>query len=68
MAARAPATDDDAGLRDHLFEKARDWESFAVTDGRLIAGQNPASSTAGAQALLKLLAEMRPPERGSSAA
>ncbi|TCL73829.1 type 1 glutamine amidotransferase domain-containing protein [Rhizobium sp. BK251] len=37
------------------FEKAPDWESFAITDGRLITGQNPASSTAAAQALLALL-------------
>jgi putative intracellular protease/amidase len=39
-----------------LYEKAPDWQSFAITDGRLITGQNPASSTATAQALLKLLA------------
>lgn len=37
------------------FEKAPNWESFVVVDGRLITGQNPASSTAGAQALLKAL-------------
>ena len=37
-----------------LFEKAHDWQSFAITDGRLITGQNPASSTAAAQALLHL--------------
>lgn len=41
-----------------LYEKAADWQSFAITDGRLITGQNPASSTAGAQALLKLLPDM----------
>jgi putative intracellular protease/amidase len=39
-----------------LYEKAADWESFAVVDGRLITGQNPASSTAAAQALLSVLA------------
>ena len=38
------------------YEKAADWASFAVTDGRLVTGQNPASSKAGAEALLKLLA------------
>lgn len=37
------------------FEKAPNWQSFVVVDGRLITGQNPASSTAGAQALLKAL-------------
>ena len=38
------------------YEKAADWESFVITDGRLVTGQNPASSKAGAQSLLKLLA------------
>ena len=38
------------------YEKAPDWQSFAIVDGRLVTGQNPASSTAAAQALLKLLA------------
>ncbi|KTD29418.1 type 1 glutamine amidotransferase domain-containing protein [Legionella maceachernii] len=41
-----------------LFEKAPNWQSFVIIDGRLITGQNPASSTAGAQALLKLLSEV----------
>jgi len=40
-----------------LYEKAPDWQSFVITDGRLITGQNPASSTATAEALLGLLAE-----------
>lgn len=38
-----------------LYEKAADWESFAVVDGRIVTGQNPASSTAAAQALLSVL-------------
>ena len=38
-----------------LYEKAGDWESFAVVDGRVVTGQNPASSTAAAQTLMKLL-------------
>jgi putative intracellular protease/amidase len=50
------------------FEKVPNWQSFAITDGRLITGQNPASSTAGAQALLKLLSDMPSPARSSSAA
>ncbi len=41
-----------------LYQKAPDWQSFAITDGRLITGQNPASSTAAAQALLNLFAEV----------
>jgi putative intracellular protease/amidase/enoyl-CoA hydratase/carnithine racemase len=45
-----------------LYEKAADWASFVVTDGRLITGQNPASSMAGAEALLKLLASASPRE------
>jgi putative intracellular protease/amidase len=36
------------------FEKKPNWQSFAIIDGRLVTGQNPASSTAGAQALLSL--------------
>jgi putative intracellular protease/amidase len=41
-----------------LYEKAPDWQSFAVRDDRLITGQNPASSTAAAQVLLTLFAEV----------
>ncbi|MGO4676689.1 type 1 glutamine amidotransferase domain-containing protein [Bosea sp. 2YAB26] len=37
------------------YERAADWQSFAIVDGRLITGQNPASSTAAAQELVKLL-------------
>jgi putative intracellular protease/amidase len=38
-----------------LYEKAPDWQSFAIVDGRLVTGQNPASSTAAANSLLKVL-------------
>jgi putative intracellular protease/amidase len=38
-----------------LFEKTDDWLPFAVVDGRLVTGQNPASSTVGATELLRLL-------------
>ncbi|KTD54543.1 intracellular protease/amidase [Legionella sainthelensi] len=38
-----------------LFEKAPNWQSFVIVDSHLITGQNPASSTASAQALVKLL-------------
>jgi putative intracellular protease/amidase len=37
------------------YEKGTDWESHVVVDGKLITGQNPASSKAAAQELLKLL-------------
>jgi putative intracellular protease/amidase len=40
-----------------LYEKAADWESHAVVDSRVVTGQNPASSTAAAQALLNLLTQ-----------
>lgn len=39
-----------------IFEKASKWQPFFVVDGHLISGQNPASSTPTAEALLKLLA------------
>ena len=38
------------------FEKVPNWQPFSIVDGRLITGQNPASSTSAAQALLKLMA------------
>jgi putative intracellular protease/amidase len=38
-----------------IFEKTDDWLPFAVVDGRLVTGQNPASSTTGAVELLRLL-------------
>ncbi|HTC37224.1 MAG TPA: type 1 glutamine amidotransferase domain-containing protein [Bryobacteraceae bacterium] len=39
-----------------IFEKVADWQPFSIVDGRLVTGQNPASSTSAAQALLKLFA------------
>ena len=38
-----------------VYEKGDDWASHVVTDGNLVTGQNPASSEAGAKALLDLL-------------
>lgn len=35
------------------YEKGPDWQSFVVVDGRLITGQNPASSLEGARELLR---------------
>lgn len=37
------------------YSKAADWQSYVVTDGLLVTGQNPASSEEGARALLALL-------------
>ena len=38
-----------------LYEKAADWQPFSIIDVRLITGQNPASSTFAARALLNVL-------------
>lgn len=38
-----------------LYEKGDDWQPLTVVDGHLVTGQNPASSEAAAEALLKLL-------------
>jgi putative intracellular protease/amidase/catechol 2,3-dioxygenase-like lactoylglutathione lyase family enzyme len=38
-----------------VFEKMANWQPFSIVDGRLVTGQNPASSTSAAQALLKLM-------------
>jgi putative intracellular protease/amidase len=40
-----------------IFEKVRNWQPYSIVDGRLITGQNPASSTGAAQALLKLMTQ-----------
>ena len=38
-----------------VYSKGPDWAPYVLTDGTLITGQNPASSEAGAHAMLKLL-------------
>lgn len=38
-----------------LYQKGADWQSFVVTDGKLITGQNPASSAAAARAVVAQL-------------
>ncbi len=38
-----------------IYSKGPDWQSYVVTDGLLVTGQNPASSEAAAQALLHKL-------------
>jgi putative intracellular protease/amidase len=43
-----------------IYEKAPNRQSFAIVDGRLLTGQNPASSTAAAQTLLKLVGQKAP--------
>jgi putative intracellular protease/amidase len=41
------------------YESGPLWKSFTVRDGRLVTGQNPASSAATAQEVLKVLAEKK---------
>jgi putative intracellular protease/amidase len=38
-----------------LYERGDDWGVYAITDGHLVTGQNPASSAAAAQEIVKLL-------------
>jgi putative intracellular protease/amidase len=42
-----------------IFEKVADWQPFSIVDGRLITGQNPASSTVAAQNVIDVLAAQR---------
>ena len=42
--------------RGGLFSKEADWTPYIQVDGKLVTGQNPASSETVAEALLKLLA------------
>ena len=41
--------------RGALYQKGADWQSFAVSDGKLFTGQNPASAEAVAELLFKAL-------------
>jgi len=49
--------EDELKAKGGIFSKTEDWGVHVVTDGRLITGQNPASSGPGAQTLIKLLRE-----------
>jgi putative intracellular protease/amidase len=42
------------------FVKVANWHPHSVVDGRLITGQNPASSTSAAHALLSVVAQTSP--------
>jgi putative intracellular protease/amidase len=39
-----------------VYSKGADWAPYVLTDGKLVTGQNPASSEEAAKALIKLLA------------
>lgn len=41
-----------------IFEKVRNWQPFSIVDGRLITGQNPASSTVTAHSLLDVMKQV----------
>ena len=47
--------EDELRERGGIFSKGPNWSSHIEVDGKLITGQNPASSKAGAETLLKLL-------------
>ena len=38
-----------------IFEKVADWQPFSIVDGRLVTGQNPASSTSAAQGAFEVI-------------
>jgi putative intracellular protease/amidase len=43
-------------VREMHYEKVANWEPFTIKDGHLLTGQNPASSTVAARALIEHLA------------
>jgi putative intracellular protease/amidase len=47
--------EDELKAKGGLFSKTEDWKVHVVTDGKLVTGQNPASSGPGAKALLAVL-------------
>lgn len=47
--------EDELTNRGGIYSKIGDWQSYVVQDGLLITGQNPASSTEAAKALLHAL-------------
>jgi len=46
--------EDELKSKGGIYTKKEDWASHVVVDGKLITGQNPASSEAAAKALLKM--------------
>lgn len=47
--------EDEFNKQGGLYERGEMWASYAVVDGKLITGQNPGSSDATADAVMKLL-------------
>ncbi|MGQ0591925.1 MAG: type 1 glutamine amidotransferase domain-containing protein [Gammaproteobacteria bacterium] len=52
--------------RGGIYSKAANWVPYVQVDGKLVTGQNPASSEPGAEALLKLLRHQNPAPTASS--
>ena len=48
--------EDELQAKGAVFQRIEDWAPYAIADGLLITGQNPASSAAAAQVLLQQLA------------
>ena len=51
--------EDELVKRGAEYQKGADWSAFAVQDGLIISGQNPASSALVAEKLMKQLAEQK---------
>ena len=47
--------EDELEAKGGIYSRGPDWASYVVQDGLLITGQNPASSSAAARALLEAL-------------
>ena len=47
--------EDELKARGGNYSKADDWHPYAITDGNLITGQNPASSELAARAVLEMI-------------
>ncbi|HBG07130.1 MAG: dimethylallyltransferase [Geobacteraceae bacterium GWC2_58_44] len=47
-------------LRDAIFSRAAKWAAYVQVDGKLVTGQNPASSRPAAEELLKLIRSSGP--------
>ncbi|WP_395698384.1 type 1 glutamine amidotransferase domain-containing protein [Methylocella sp.] len=52
--------EDELKAKGGIYSKAADWAPHVMRDGLLVTGQNPASSTPAAEALVALLRELRP--------
>jgi len=47
--------EDELKARGGNYSKPDDWHPYAITDGNLITGQNPASSELAAKAVLEMI-------------